>query len=184
METLPTAEQVASGTTWFTSQAGISSTILAVFCIVIAAVLVWMIREHKKERAEIRSELFGNKAEGVVGVVPDLIARVEKLRTESWASIDAMMGVQSEHYKDLEERRRQDGIGHHVKLDRMIAEVMEMSNGDLQHHNRIESKVAHLEGSFQQMSARLSDMITLAAKLAPAPFDGTTERREPRRRGK
>lgn len=183
MAELPSVEQAATATTWFTSQAGISSTILAIVSFLLLGVLVWMVREHKKERAELRVELFGDKSAGIVGIIPDLVARCEKLRVESWNSIDNLMAVQTEGNKELEGRRRQDGIAQFQKLDGILAEVKAMSQGDLEHHHRVEAQVARLDGSHDQMSARLGDMITLATKLAPAPYDGKTERRSGRRRG-
>lgn len=182
MAELPNAEQVGSATTWFTSQAGITATVLAFVSIVLFGGIIWILREHKKDRAEVRAELFGSKEEGTVGVIPEMLNRVETIRKEVWAAFDGWSALTNDAVKLLEERRRQDSIAAFGKLDDMLDEVKNMSQSDVNHHHKVEEKVAGLVASFREQSQRLSDMITLATKLAPAPYDGATDRRAPRAR--
>jgi uncharacterized protein YjbJ (UPF0337 family) len=48
MTELPSPEQVGTATTWFTTQAGITATVLAFVCIAEAIGLVWAIRACRK----------------------------------------------------------------------------------------------------------------------------------------
>ena len=49
MADLPTVEQAGSATVWFTTQAGITATVLAVGCILLLAALIWSIRHCRQE---------------------------------------------------------------------------------------------------------------------------------------
>lgn len=51
MAEMPSVEQAGQGAVWFTSQAGITATVLAVVCIALAAGLVWSVRNCRIELA-------------------------------------------------------------------------------------------------------------------------------------
>lgn len=52
MADLPSAEQVGTGTVWFTSQAGITATVLAFVCIGLALGLIWSIRSCRNAASD------------------------------------------------------------------------------------------------------------------------------------
>lgn len=149
MADIPNTEEVGHATTWFTTQAGITATVLAFVAIVLAVFVIYLIRKHEKERIE-------------------WLTKIETMRKEEWTAIDNLMELTSDAQKALEERRRQDTNGHFAKLDGVLNEVKSMSVGDERHHARVEAKVAEVAGALGQQSARLGDMINLATMIAPA----------------
>lgn len=56
MADMPSVEQAGNATVWFTSQAGITATVLAVVCIALAAALVWSVRNCRHELAGLKRE--------------------------------------------------------------------------------------------------------------------------------
>lgn len=56
MADLPTVEQAGSATVWFTTQAGITATVLAVGCIILLTALIWSMRHCRKELRDQASE--------------------------------------------------------------------------------------------------------------------------------
>ncbi len=49
---LPTVAEAGQGVSWFTTQAGIVATVLAVFCVVFAAAIVFLVRYFGKAQEE------------------------------------------------------------------------------------------------------------------------------------
>lgn len=181
MADIPTADQVGTATTWFTSQAGITATVLAFVSIVLFAYVIWQEREHKKERAELRTELFGDKDRGVIGIVPSLMDKTESMRVEVWKSVDNMMALLTDTLNKVQEHRRGDAITQFTKLDNILDEVKAMSQSDLAHHNTAAIEIRGVSSALSEQSARLGDMVSLASRLAPPPWDGSAERRGKRR---
>lgn len=132
-------------------------------------------KEVREERAEWQRQLFGYTDKGTK--VPGVMDRVETIRKEVWAAFDSWTQLSNEALKMLEERRRQDSIAHFAKQDDQLDEVKNMSQADMSHHARVEAKVSEVCGALTQMSARLTDMIALAARMMPAPWNGQQERR-------
>lgn len=49
MADLPSAEQAGSAAVWFTTQAGITATVLAAMCLCLGGALVWSIKHCREE---------------------------------------------------------------------------------------------------------------------------------------
>jgi hypothetical protein len=100
MADLPSTEQLGSATTWFTSKAGITATVLAVVAIAEAAALVCLIRRHDKhvaaahaaahthwaEKFEAAEKLWRGKFEDAETAwklkVTEWAARIDQFRTD------------------------------------------------------------------------------------------------------
>lgn len=178
MAEIPSVEQVASASDYLTRAAGITATVLAFVAIVTFIYMVWKDREHTKERADVRAELFGDKERGIRGTINEMWDRIEIMRKEEWANIDNMMSVLTEGLKALEDRRRQDSIAQFAKQDDQLDEVKNMSVADQVHHSKVEASAARVEGALREQTTRLSDMIALATKMVPAAWDRATNRRK------
>lgn len=174
-------QDAAGAAIWFTSQAGITALVLALFCIVLIASHIWSTRQHRKERAEETAHLFGDKESGEPGVIPGLVKLTDSMRKEVWAAFDDFSKEARFKIDAIEERRRVDTTGHHQKLDGIISEVGEMAANNAESHSRVESAMGRVEGALHQQSQRLSDMISLASKLAPPSWDGQSDRRTRRK---
>lgn len=95
MAELPSVEQAGTATVWFTTQAGITATVLAVFCIVLIANQIWMVRRHAAEILALNSahaELVKALGAGHHVTIEALIAKWIDQVTEWAKRIDGFRG--------------------------------------------------------------------------------------------
>jgi hypothetical protein len=82
MADIPSAEQVGSAATWFTTQAGITATVLAFVAIAEAVGLVWVIRACRKDQRDAHDKAHGHWAGRTEEMQKDWGKRIDQFRAD------------------------------------------------------------------------------------------------------
>jgi hypothetical protein len=82
MADIPSAEQVGSAATWFTTQAGITATVLAFVAIAEAIGLVWAIRACRKALEGAHDKAHGHWAGRTEEMQKSWGTRIDQFRTD------------------------------------------------------------------------------------------------------
>lgn len=82
MTELPSPEQAGTAAVWFTSQAGITATVLAIICIVQFVALVWVIRAFRKSVEGAHDKAHGHWSGKTDDMQKAWGARIDQFRSD------------------------------------------------------------------------------------------------------